>query len=125
MTPNLLAFLQAAQAAQTRPSSGPSPGLSLAPPLAGPIAPQRPTPGFHTSPAGVTPAPGLPRPPAFDPARLARNLGGLAGAMQRLGAPPGEAAPAARTSPIDGAAGDAGFFGRLLRSLGLDGFASR
>jgi hypothetical protein len=124
MTPNLLALLQAAQMAQSHRSPGSSPDLSLAPRLGGPIAPQRPTPAFHTPPTGFAPAPALPRPPTFDPAQFVKNVGGLAGAMQRLGVQPGDATAAVATGPVDGDS-DAGFFGRLLRSLGLDGFASR
>ena len=100
MTPNLLALLQAAQQGS---------------PMPGPIAPQTRASGFRAPPLAFTPAPHLPAPARIDPAAVARSVGGLAGAVQRMtGRDPGGDAGAAAQND-----GDSGYFLRLLRSLGL------
>lgn len=103
-TPNLLALLQAAQAAQRSPS------------LAGPILPQTPASGFRAPPLAFAPPPHLSAPQQIDPEQIVRSFGGLAAALQRIGhEDPGMAAQNAATAADRGP----GFFIGLLRSLGL------
>ena len=69
-TPNLLALLQAAQAAQRGPS------------LAGPIAPQTPTPGFRQSALNFVPPPQLPEPQQISPEQVMKSFSGVVNALQ-------------------------------------------
>jgi hypothetical protein len=68
-TPNRLALPQA-QAAQRSPS------------LAGPIAPQTPTPDFRQSALTFAPAPQLPEPQQISPEQVMKSFSGLMNALQ-------------------------------------------
>lgn len=130
---NLLALLQAAQGAQRSPT------------LAGPVAPQSPTPGFRMPPPMSVSAPQLSQPnQGLDLSQGANMLmKGLAGfhldsdptnpgVPTPQGDPTGGAGPAflggttplgAVNSPQPSSQAEPGFFVRLLHSLGLLNFS--